>query len=62
MEIKPCKCGGAAEFVKLWENRYGGFVRCTECGREGRYYTSKQNAVKSWNKGIVDEDSGNFKL
>lgn len=51
MELLPCKCGGKAEFVKIWKTkRYDGFVRCTECGREGRYYTSKQNAVKNWNK------------
>ncbi len=51
MEIKKCECGGTAEWVKLWESkRYDGFVRCTKCGREGRTYTSKQNAVKYWNK------------
>lgn len=50
MELLPCKCGGTPEFVKLYQNRYGGFVRCVKCGCEGRYYTSKQNAVKNWNK------------
>ena len=54
MEILPCKCGGKAEFVKIWESkRYDGFVRCTKCGCEGRYYTSKQNAVKNWNKQMI---------
>ena len=53
MEIKTCKCGSTPEFVKLWETkRYGGFVRCPKCGVEGRYYTSKQNAVKAWNKAM----------
>lgn len=51
MEILPCKCGGKAEFVKLWESkRYGGFVKCPKCGCESKAYTSKQNAVKNWNK------------
>lgn len=62
MELLPCKCGGKAEFVKLWvSKRYDGFVRCTKCGHEGRYYTSKQNAVKNWNKIMEDqnESSGN---
>ena len=59
MEIKKCKCGGEAEWVKLWESkRYDGFVRCTKCGREGRTYTSKQNAVKRWNGGYVDDPDG----
>lgn len=32
MEINPCKCGGEAEFVKIFEaKRYEGFVRCTKC-------------------------------
>lgn len=52
-EIKPCpKCGGKAEFIKLFERfRYDGFVKCTKCNAEGRSYTSKQNAVKAWNEG-----------
>ena len=52
-ELKLCPlCGGEAEFVKLFEaKRYDGFVRCTQCGNEGRGYTSKQNAVKAWNRG-----------
>lgn len=51
MEIKPCKCGGKAEFVKIFEaKRYEGFVRCTKCGHEGRGYASKQGAVKAWNR------------
>lgn len=49
--INPCTCGGSAEFIKLFESkRYDGFVRCTKCGKESRTYTSKQNAIKSWNK------------
>ena len=49
--IESCKCGGTAEFVKLWESkRYGGFVVCRKCGCENKAYTSKQNAVKAWNK------------
>lgn len=51
MQINPCNCGGTAEFVKLYETKwYGGFVKCPKCGRETKYYTSKQNAVKAWNK------------
>lgn len=53
MEINNCKCGSSnVEFVKIFEkNMYDGFVRCNDCGCEGRIYTSKQNAVKAWNKG-----------
>ncbi len=51
MELLPCKCGGKAEFVKLYETKwYGGFVVCRKCGCETKAYTSKQNAVKAWNK------------
>lgn len=51
-EIKPCpKCGGKAEFIKLYTLGYNGFVKCTECNAEGRVYTSKQNAVNAWNEG-----------
>ena len=63
MELLPCKCGGIPEWVKLWvSKRYDGFVRCPKCGREGRTYTSKQNAVKSWNKEIENENSRNPQL
>lgn len=43
-------CGGHSEFVKLYSvcKRYDGFMRCNDCGREGRLYTSKQNAERSW--------------
>ncbi len=52
MKINSCKCGSDnVEFVKLYEkNRYDGFMRCNDCGCEGRCYTSKQSAVKAWNK------------
>ena len=51
-ELKPCpKCGGEAEFIKLWESKiYNGFIKCTKCGYEERLYSSKQNAVKAWNR------------
>lgn len=50
--LRECPlCGGEAEFVKLFESkRYDGFVRCTQCDNEGRVYSSKQNAVKAWNR------------
>lgn len=56
MKINNCKCGSSnVEFVKIFEkNMYDGFVRCNDCGCEGRIYTSKQNAVKAWNKGKVE--------
>jgi transposase-like protein len=47
-------CGGHSEFVKLYSSiskRYDGFMKCQDCGREGRLYTSKQNAVKAWKRG-----------
>lgn len=55
-ELNMCpRCGGQAEFVKLFPRlRYDGFVKCTNCGCETKLYTSKQNAVKAWNRGAVD--------
>jgi Zn finger protein HypA/HybF involved in hydrogenase expression len=48
-KIRCPKCDGPSEFVKLYEkNRYDGFMRCMNCGHEGRVYTSKQNALKNW--------------
>lgn len=56
MQITPCKCGATPEVVKLWESkRYDCFLRCPKCGRETRCYSSKQNAVKRWNR-MVGED------
>ena len=51
-ELNPCpRCGGEAMFVKIFPaKRYDGFVRCTKCGHEGICYTSKQNAVRAWNR------------
>lgn len=58
MEISPCKCGSKAEFVKTSESkRYDGFVRCTQCGAEGRGYASKQMAVAAWNKAMAPDDA-----
>ena len=58
-KIPNCpRCGGESEWIKLWDaKRYDGFIRCTECGHEGRCYTSKQNAVKAWlrERGVVNE-------
>lgn len=49
--LKPCKCGGEAEIVKLFpKNRYDCFVKCKKCGKETKAYTSRQNAVKAWNE------------
>ncbi len=63
MKLLPCKCGSPAEFVKLYKTKwYCGFVKCPKCGAEGRCYTSKQNAVKSWNKEMANADCRNFKL
>lgn len=56
-EIKRCaRCGGEAEFIRLFPSkRYDGFVKCTRCGNEGRCYSSKQNAVKAWNRRVNDD-------
>lgn len=53
MKIVICPdCGSEVEWIKLYESkRYDGFLKCSGCGREGRLYTSKQNAVKAWLKG-----------
>lgn len=50
MELFVCECGNKPEFVKLFKkNRYDGYVKCPNCGKETKTYTSKQNAVKAWN-------------
>lgn len=52
MEIKKCECGGTPVFEKLFPRSiHCGFVRCLQCDKETKVYTSKQNAVKAWNKG-----------
>ena len=57
-KIKNCYCGSNnVEFVKLYKkNRYDGFIRCNHCNYEGRLYTSKQNAIKAWNK-VMEGDN-----
>ena len=50
-ELLPCPCGGKATLIKLFDSkRYDCFVRCDKCGAETKLYTSKQNAVKAWNR------------
>ena len=50
-EPKLCPCGGKPEVIKLYESkRYDCFIRCPECGYEGRLYVSKQGAVRAWNR------------
>ena len=52
-ELKPCKCGGEPEHIKLFPaKRYDCFIRCAKCGYETKAYTSKQNAVKAWNREV----------
>ncbi|MGN1479681.1 MAG: Lar family restriction alleviation protein [Acutalibacteraceae bacterium] len=59
LEIKPCLCGGTGELIKLFpKNRYDCFVRCDRCGYETKAYTSKQNAVKAWNRRAENENNG----
>ena len=49
--LNLCSCGAEPELVKLFEaKRYDCFVRCPQCGKEGKVYTSKQNAIKAWNR------------
>ena len=51
IELKPCSCGGEAIWIKLYtKNRYDCFIKCLNCGKETRVYTSRQNAAKVWNK------------
>ena len=61
-EIKCTSCGDIAEFVKLSErNKHGrckGFIRCPKCGKEGRVYAEKYNAVKAWYREVVPEVMG----
>ena len=50
MELFVCECGSKPEFIKLFKkNRYDGYVKCRQCGKETKAYTSKQNAIKAWN-------------
>lgn len=67
MKPLPCiKCGGtdievqmgkvvAAPGITAEMSAYK--VRCRErpCGRSGRWCTSKEQAIKSWNKGVRRE-------
>lgn len=48
MELNLCECGGEAVFAKI--GKHCGFVRCTKCDTTSKIYTSKQNAIKAWNK------------
>ena len=56
-ELKPCPfCGGEAKIVRLFTStRYDCFVKCTKCDNESGLYTSKQNAVKEWNRRFDNE-------
>lgn len=47
-EVKCPECNSVAEYVKLSQYSYEGFIRCPSCGREGRLYSSKANAEKAW--------------
>ena len=51
--LKPCPfCGGKAEIIKthLFGKTVGYMAGCKNCWCELRIYTSKQNAVKAWNR------------
>lgn len=56
-KLMQCKiCGGEAVHIKLFErNRPDCFYRCSKCGYETEAYTSKQNAIKAWNRGCNHE-------
>ena len=55
-ELKPCKCGGKAEKVKLYsKNRYDCFFRCDNCGYETKVYVSTQGAKNAWNRRADNE-------
>jgi hypothetical protein len=57
-ELKPCKCGGKGEVIKLrFANSVDYFVKCGNCDlRTKLYQRSKQNAVKAWNNGRIVKD------
>ena len=56
VELKPCKCGGKAVRVKIYErNRYDCFFRCDKCGYETKVYVSAQGAKKAWNRRADNE-------
>lgn len=49
--MNRCECGAEPEVIKLYPSkRYDCFIRCPKCGKETKVYTSKQNAVKAWDK------------
>lgn len=55
-KILKCLCGGNGQHIKLFiKNRYDCFIKCDKCGWETKAYTSKQNAVKAWNKAMQKE-------
>lgn len=53
MELRFCECGNAPRIVKNGDDN---LVRCEQCGRETKCYTSRQNAVKAWNAGRLGYD------
>lgn len=64
LELQKCICGGEAELIKLRPKSQECFFRCKQCGREGRLYTNKPNAIKGWNAGryevVPDEEDSVF--
>lgn len=56
-ELLPCPfCGGKAVLIEKWEKVFGFFVECSECVTSNYYSTSKEEAVKAWNKRVYPDD------
>ncbi|MBR5485997.1 MAG: Lar family restriction alleviation protein [Oscillospiraceae bacterium] len=50
-ELKPCPfCGGQPRFGNFYRN----WVVCPDCRMETPYYENTEDAVKMWNKRVVE--------
>ena len=47
-ELKPCPfCGGKADIVERWPDKFHRMIMCDECGAE--FVDKNEHAVAAWN-------------
>ena len=56
MELKPCPFCGCKDIIIRREdyNLFG--ANCNDCGAEGSYCDTKEEAVEAWNKRVPQSD------
>lgn len=57
-KLKPCPfCGGEAEVKTNYEygKARGAFVFCIKCDMTSRIYSTRQYAIKVWNRRVENE-------